>query len=523
MAVKQSLKLYPGAPDVVGNKSKLRILWTSTQSGQSHNNNERTAYYWVSVNGEAEVRHSVSYTLPKNKTQTVVDVTIDVPHDDAGNCTVSVRTWMNTRISAGEVELSQETTLAPILRANGISASDAFIGGVLIVNVGRKSTSYYHSVHFQFGALSGYLTDGGEISEIEPRTKSSEYKFTIPDSWALQIPNAMTGTCTLTCKTYLGANLLGETSTKVLIKTDGTYAPLLSAKIVDINKKTVALTGNASRLVQFASTASVTLTASAKYGATIKSTEINGVKTASLEIQNVRNGAFIYSAIDSRGYETSQAVSLNVVRYVPLTALIEAVRGAQGTNGLTVKVKGDYYPGSFGAASNSLAVKISVNGEQFRPMNVVISGYSYTAEIALELDYQTAHTLEFAINDAIVSLNPVVTVPKATPTMMQGEDWTRFNGALYCVPPRYASDTDADETALEAWLDSLLATMPPVSTMPVAWNCYPAITGSTVFASLSKYTSGSYAVLHGASYDGRIYTKVKSAGVWAACKKGVIG
>ena len=139
MSVVQSLKLYQENQNAVSNSSELRILWKSTQSGDSRNLNTRTAKYWVSINGGAEEEYSVSYTLPKSKTQTILDVIIIVPHDDTGKCEVSVRTWMDTRISAGVVELSKSITLTPILRAHTITAQDAFIDGVLTVSVARKS------------------------------------------------------------------------------------------------------------------------------------------------------------------------------------------------------------------------------------------------------------------------------------------------------------------------------------------------------------------------------------------------
>ena len=59
-----------------------------------------------------------------------------------------------------------------------------------------------------------------------------------------------------------------------------------------------------------------------------------------------------------------------------------------------------------------------------------------------------------------------------------------------------------------------------ISTVDIAWNCYPAVNGSTAFGKLSKYRDG-YAVVHGASYDGKIYLKAKN-GTWSATKKAVI-
>ena len=78
MAVSQSLSVteVAGSANVADNSSKVRILWTSTQTGQSWNGYTRTAYYWVSINGGAETKYSVSYTLPQYSTKTILDTTI---------------------------------------------------------------------------------------------------------------------------------------------------------------------------------------------------------------------------------------------------------------------------------------------------------------------------------------------------------------------------------------------------------------------------------------------------------------
>lgn len=511
MAVSQTLKLYQGAQDAAANTSELRILWKSSQSGESHNNNTRTANYWISVNGGTEQKYSVNYTLPKGKTQTILDVTITVPHDDLGKCSVKVRTWMDTKISAGVIQKSDEIDLTPIPRANTIAAGDAYIGGDMRISVVRKSASYLHTIKYAFGSLTGTIAE---------KSAASDYDFHIPDDWDMEMTKSKTAPITLTCITYAGDTEIGRSTATAQIKTDGTFAPQLSWNVVDINPATIALTGNAKRLIAGASTARATLGAIALRGATLSWLKINGVMAKALEISKVQNGAFTFAARDSRGWETTEAASLSVIPYIPVSAIIEAERGAQGNNALTVTVKGYYYNGSFGEEINTLSVQYKADSGAWQTVTPIISGNTYTATINLSLDYQTAHKLSFRIADRLTTLTPSQNIPRAIPQTMEGEGWIRHNVPVYQVCPRYASDTDSDESALEAWLDGLLADMPNLSTMDIAWNCYPAVNGSTAFGKLSKYRDG-YAVFLGASYDGKIYLKTKND-TWSATKKAAI-
>ena len=120
MAVTQTLSVteVAGSINSFSNTSKVRILWQSTQSGDSFNGYTRTAKYYVSINGGAEKEYVVSYTLPQSSTKTIVDTTLTVTHKSNGTGTVKVRTWMDTRISAGVVEKTQTLTLSTITKPN---------------------------------------------------------------------------------------------------------------------------------------------------------------------------------------------------------------------------------------------------------------------------------------------------------------------------------------------------------------------------------------------------------------------
>ena len=111
MAVYQGLELALVSQDAVANSSRVRIVWQSTQTGASYNDYLRTGKVTVRVGGES-TEYSVDYRLSKNATVTVADMTLTVPHTPDGQGHIWVQTWMDTDISAGEVTLQKELTLA---------------------------------------------------------------------------------------------------------------------------------------------------------------------------------------------------------------------------------------------------------------------------------------------------------------------------------------------------------------------------------------------------------------------------
>lgn len=142
MAVSQSISLTQTSQSVDSNTSTVTFKWTSTQTNDSHNNNKRTAYYYVSINGGAETKYSVEYTLTRTSTNTIVNTTLTVPHNSDGTGKISVRTWMDTRISAGVVEKSTSLTLTTIPRTSKINS---FTGTDLAGSFSVSYTSYSSS------------------------------------------------------------------------------------------------------------------------------------------------------------------------------------------------------------------------------------------------------------------------------------------------------------------------------------------------------------------------------------------
>ena len=225
MAVYQSLTLSQISQNIQNNTSQVRILWESTQTGASHNDNSRTAYYDVSVNGGEVTQYSVTYTLPTNSTKTILDTIITVPHNNDGTGTVRVRTWMDTRISAGVVEKSQTLTLSTIPRATTPVIAPLVMGQEGTITLDPASNDFTHTITYNFG-----IQYHGTIAI---KTAERSIKWTPPKSLANVLTSAEAGKIHFRCTTYNGDTFIGSTEvwTKITVSPD--TVPTVSVSLSD--------------------------------------------------------------------------------------------------------------------------------------------------------------------------------------------------------------------------------------------------------------------------------------------------
>lgn len=198
MAVLQNLLVTQESQSIDGNYSKVRIKWTSTQTGDSHNYDSRTAYYYISINGGAEKTYSVKYTLPSKTTKTILDTTITVSHRADGTGSIKVRTWMDTKISAGKMSQSKTLTLKEIPRAAIISsAKDITLGETCEIKWTPKLASHRFRVRFastdadiwKVGTYDTWYGRGSDdkISFIDCNKDSSANSLISPNSTQTQV------------------------------------------------------------------------------------------------------------------------------------------------------------------------------------------------------------------------------------------------------------------------------------------------------------------------------------------------
>lgn len=391
-------------------------------------------------------------------TTTMFTKSVDIEHDSEGNKTLEVSAEYITT-SWGTKTASASQVLTPIPRASAIAATDANIGAVSMIAVTRKGTGYTHSIAYKFGSLSGYITAAGGVSSSEVKLSETSVPFTLPDSFYAQIPNAKTGTCTLTIKTYSGSTQIGsaETTTFTVTAAESACKPTVSGTVVDSNSTTKALTGDASKLVRHKSTALCTISAAANKSATLSQKQIAGtvVTENTLEIEGVEESKVLFAATDSRGYTTTAEVAFELVPYVLLTNNPAGRRTDPTSGKATLTIKGNYYNGSFGSRSNTLTVRYRIGPQggsygSWVTVTTTKSGNTYSAEVSLTgLDYETTYVAEVEVTDSLDQVVKTAPIKKGMPVFDWGENDFAFhvpvvmNGHRVTGLGEPTADTDA--------------------------------------------------------------------------------
>ena len=363
MSVSQVLTVTEVADSmsVADNTTQVNILWTSTQSGESFNANTRTAYYWISINGEEETKYSVSYTLPQSKTKTILNKTITVPHKSDGSGTVTVRTEMDTRISAGVVKKTATCTLTTIPRAtsfDSLSCATNYFTGTLTYKYTPKSNAFYNRCNISLNLDGDYIA----VKSINLGKKSASQQtsaVTLSDSELKTIydklPNKTKGKLRFTFRTYSDAeysNQIGDAAYKeveLTIPNDSTTQPEVSMSLAPVGSLPAAFKG---LYVQGKTKVKATLSAEGQYGATIKSysMKIDGTTYDSGDDYTsgflTKYGVFTVTgyAKDSREYTGSATKDITVIAYSkPRILEVEASRcyddGTLADDGTYLKIK----------------------------------------------------------------------------------------------------------------------------------------------------------------------------------------
>jgi hypothetical protein len=236
------------------------------------------------------------------------------------------------------------------------------IGTSTTISITRDNKAYTHTLTYKFGNATGTIaTKTTQTTVVWNPTASTLYA---------QIPNAVSGYGTITCQTYNGNTLVGTS-------TAGFYAyavksnclPTVAATIVDTNEKTRNLTGsdtsgNNTKLIRYMSKPRVTITATPKNSATIKTYQIYNpgglmATTSPYTFDTTYGAEWRCTANDSRGYSTTTSYTTAFVEYDPCHFTTPPVikRTESTSTTATITLKGYCFKGNFGASSNTLALK----------------------------------------------------------------------------------------------------------------------------------------------------------------------
>lgn len=358
----------------------------------------------------------------------------DVEHNSDGTLTLSLHAEFDTNgpssVTGGSVNATW--TLPTIARKSNVSATNAEIGGTSVITINKQSSSFTHTLTYQFGSLSG---------TIATKTSASSVNFTVPTSFYAQIPNSKNGTCTISCTTFSGDTNVGSTTTTFTAScNEAACKPSVSATVVDANSNTTTLTGDSSKLVRYKSTARVTISATAKNSASITSRSIEGSSVSSyLDIPNVSKNSFSVSATDSRGYSTTVTQTATMIEYVQLTCNANFKRANQTSSIVNLTYSGNYFNGSFGSISNTLTMSWKyrekgsstwISGGTLSP-TITDNTYNGSIQCGTNFDYEKSYEFQVDFADKIDSLNTgAITLSKGQGSLEIYDKAIKANGEV---------------------------------------------------------------------------------------------
>lgn len=430
--------------DIATNTSTIN--WTLTVTGGN------SAYYstgptTVNINGtqvyyKGRVEWN-SYAFPAAAGS--VSGSIKVSHNSVGECSIPVS--ISTAIYRGSyyVETHSGTwTLDTIPRQANLTAAPNF------TDENNPTITYSNPAGNNVSSLQACISLTGSTDDIAYRDVSktgTSYTFSLTEAERNVLRNATTGSNSRTVKfflrTIIGGNTFYSTLDKTLTITNAN--PTLSPTVVDSNNTTKALTGDANKFIKYYSNAQYSIGASAKKGASIKSTSITcGNKSntaASGTLSAVESGSFVFSTTDSRGNTVSQTVNKTLINYVKLTCNLDT-NNPTADGKMAFKISGNYFNGSFGAVANALTVQYRYkendgNYGSWTTVTPTLSGNTYSSTTNLTgLNYQSTYTFQARAIDKISTggINTPEKKVRTTPVFDWSEDNFRFNVPCEVVP-----------------------------------------------------------------------------------------
>lgn len=311
--------IEPGTPNIANNTTTVNWRMTVSRTG---------AYYTYNENGDSTLSldlngSRVHTSNPRWRTSgeefQMASGSTTVGHNEDGTKNVSFSATFNPNNGLhGVITVSGNVGLATIQRASSVSAVSGTIGSGVTINISRASDSFSHKVRYQWGNTSGDIASNVGTSVT----------WTIPLTFANEIPNSTSGNGTVFVDTYSGSTMIGTKSTILTATVPTSMVPTLSGITLSDSNATAGSLVPGNSFVQIISDIKVAFSGAAgTYGSAITgfraeivgknaSTTSNG---GTLGAMNWTGAATVRAYVtDSRGRQSAASdVTIDVLPYHP--------------------------------------------------------------------------------------------------------------------------------------------------------------------------------------------------------------
>ena len=312
---------------------KLRVDWSQSKNVSANTSTVTCKLYLVNdwslnisgrsdntctIDGSAQTFSSPAISTTGTHLLGTVSRTVNHASDGSKSLAISAVFQIRATLSGtyyGTISASANITLDSIPRASSVSAANMTMGSAGTISISRASSAFTHTLTYSFGNTSG---------TIATKTTATSVSWTPALSLASQIPNAISGTCTITCTTYNGNTNIGSKTCTLTLSIPASVKPTISSLTASRIDGEVPSTWGI--YVQTKSKVKLTINGAAgSYGSTIKSYSITGggysgsASTLTTGFLN-NSGTITFKATvtDSRGRVSAEAsVSITVTAYSP--------------------------------------------------------------------------------------------------------------------------------------------------------------------------------------------------------------
>lgn len=383
-----------------------------------------------------------SYNINSNSYKQVLDLSqntegfpITISHLNNGKKSIVITFSFNGKLDSyyPNGTISKTVELPTIARKSSVTCADGNIGSATTININRASSTFTHTLEYNFLGLTG---------TIATKTANTSIGWTIPISFYSKIPNANSGSGTITCSTYSEDTLIG-TSTCTFNAFVINSNPSISATVEDTNTSAIQATSNKNKLIRYISNAQIVITATPKNSATISSVKVvNGSQTKTTStstINSVDSDTFNLTCTDSRGLTATENITKEFIEYIkPVIVSALLSRPTTTSNTINASVQGLCYNGSFGAKTNSFELKwrykksTDTSWGNYTTVTATRTGnnFTFSGELGTDFSYTEAFNFEFVLSDYFMSNTYSATVTRGLPIIDIGKDDINVNGAL---------------------------------------------------------------------------------------------
>ncbi len=241
---------------------------------------------------------SYTWTVPKELVQ-------HIPNNLSSAVTITCETYSGaTKVGSKTVAF---TATVPDASVPTVSASSTRMGGMVIITTNREASSYTHTLKYTLNGTTGTIAS----------SVGASHTWTVPDLVAL-IPNATSGTATITCVTYNGTAAVGEKTVSIKINAYSATVPAITSELARMGDvATIGLNRKSSKYTHDLSYSIGTKSGTIGTGITLTSKSWSIPASLVSETPNATKGTVTITCVTKNGTATIGTETINIAVEVP--------------------------------------------------------------------------------------------------------------------------------------------------------------------------------------------------------------